>query len=405
MERRALPGRVHAQDTLHRDRTAGLRPVTSARVLFVNDHVGHTGGTTYLLNVLGRLAEFGVQPRLCVLRAPHPVGQELAALGCEPVFLGRSKWDPMALADLHRLIGEMRPDILHLNGMKSHLLGRIAAMRSGVPSIVHLHFEYTPRPAWLQRALHRSTDKVLAVSQRLARRAVEQLRIPPSRVEVLHNGLDLRPFRAAGAERVAARVALGIGEGRAVICMPGRITFSPDKGHREMVRAMAAIRAAVPDSLLLIVGEGPDRPACEALSERLGLSANIRFLGQSSEIPKLLAASDIVTIPSMCQDAFTYVAVEAAAAGRPVVAFRSGGIPEAVREGETGLLVPRGDVAGLAAAAIGLIEDPSRRAAMGAAAAGFANTFEIDRHVARLAEIYRALANPAIPPRAAAAAA
>jgi hypothetical protein len=108
------------------------------RILFVVDHLGYpggvsTGGATYLTLIGGRLLEAGIKPRVYVLRGHDAASADrLQNVGVEPVFLGRAKWDPRALGDLLRVIHREKPDVLHLNGMKAHLLGRLAAFMTGL---------------------------------------------------------------------------------------------------------------------------------------------------------------------------------------------------------------------------------------------------------------------------------
>lgn len=379
------------------ERESPLPAGTSRRVLFVVDHLGYpggvsSGGATYLRLVVGRIREAGVEPRVCVLRGHHAASTaRLQDVGVDPVFFGRRKWDPRALGDLLRVIHRESPDVLHLNGMKAHLLGRLAAIITRRPSIVHLHFEYRPRPALLQQWLGTRTSKLLAVSRRLADHGREAFRVPLPRVELLYNGIDLQPFRASCSSSDAARGQFGLPAATPVVAAVGRLTLSPDKGYRELIRAMALVRRRVPGAILVIAGDGPARSICERLVEDLDLSNAVRFLGYTDRIAAVLAAADVAVVPSMCDDAFPYAALEAAAAGRPVVGFRVGGLPESVRHGETGLLLDRGNVHALGGAVATLLEQPEWGASMGAAARRFAEGFSIERHVQRLVSIYHEL--------------
>jgi glycosyltransferase involved in cell wall biosynthesis len=368
------------------------------RVLFVVDHVGYpggvsSGGATYLTLVVGRLREAGVEPHVYVLRGHHTMAAaRLHSVGVDPVFLGRTKWDPRSLWDLLRVIQRERPDVLHLNGMKAHLLGRLAAIMTRRPAIVHLHFEYQPRPAFIQPWLGMRTSKLLAVSRRLADHGRDAFRVPGARVELLYNGIDLQPFSAAATRGDAARSQFGLPTTAPIVAAVGRLTLTPDKGHRELVRAMASVRRRVPGAILVIAGDGPARAICQRLVEDLDLSAAVRFLGHTDHVPDVLTAADVVVVPSMCDDAFPYAALEGAAAGRPVIGFRVGGLPESVRHGDTGLLLDRGDVNALADAIATLLKQPQRRASMGAEARRVAEAFSIERHVQRLVSIYHELA-------------
>lgn len=378
------------------------RPI---RVLFVNDHLGMPGGiahggTTYLTQTLTGLDRARVHPALAILRTFHPAEERLRSAGIEVRFFGRSKWDPRAFFDILRLAREWRIDLLHLNGKKAHLLGRLAGRWLGIPSIIHLHFEYKPRPRWLQRWLAPRTDLALGVSQRLHAHALRAFSIPPSRARVLYNGADVRRFEPRGAElRGAVRSAQGVLVSEPLLLVPGRITENPDKGQRIAIQAFALLRARCPEVRMWIVGEGTAREGCEKLAQALGMEDRIRFFGQRSDLPELLAASDIVVIPSSCNDAFPFTAVEAMCAGRPVVASLDGGLEEMLADSSRGLLVPPKDPQAFADACLRLIQDPAFAGELARAGSAFARELTVERHVEALAEHYEALVRPSVEDR------
>ncbi len=114
-----------------------------------------------------------------------------------------------------------------------------------------------------------------------------------------------------------------------------------------MLRVMAALLARRPDAVLALVGDGPDLETCRALAADLGIEHATRFMGRRDDMPDVLAAIDVAAVPSVCDEGFSFVALEALAAGRPVVAFRSGGVPEMVQDEVSGIIVAMGDEAGL----------------------------------------------------------
>lgn len=378
-------------------RARGAGPSRPVRVLFVNDHLGFPGGvthgsTTYLSTVLPAFDRARIDARLCILRDRHPAAERFEAVDVPLVFLGRSKWDLRALSDLLALIRRWECDIVHLNGQKSHLLGRVAARILHRKAIIHLHMLYEPKPRVLQRWLARGTAWALGVSEPLRRCAVEAFAMPSERTETLHNGIRLERFEPGDAEgRERIRRALGIGPSDPVIGVVGRITTAPDKGQRLAIEAMAAVLTDCPDAVMLIVGDGPARTACEARAAELGLDGAVRFLGHRTDVPDLYAAMDVVAVPSVVDEAFGYTALEGIAAGRPVVAFGGGGLPEIVLHGKTGLLVDNADVEGLAEALGRLLADRAARERMGAAGRRHAAGFAFQRHVERLDALYHEL--------------
>ena len=378
-------------NNLSTTKTLGALPL---RVLFVKDTLGKagglvTGGTTYLIETLPNFDRTKVEPILCILRHRDSVADSFEAVGIYPMFLSRKKWDPRAIADLLRVLREHKVDLLHLEGKKSLILGRIAARFAKLPAIVHLHdmLPLTPLLRILQRALAPWTAAAIAVSQTVYEVATGEYAISVKRVEVIHNGHDINRFSTPSQDaRFRIRQELGLDEVIPVIGLIGRIV-NTIKGHELMIRAMPQLLEGCPSAVLVIVGDGPDRQMCELLVKEFGLSSKVRFAGQRSDIPDLLAAMDVVTMPSL-SEGFGYVALEAAAAGRPVVAFRSGGIPEVVVHAKTGLLVSEGDICGLAEALKQVLSDRDFAQSLGEGGRKHAQNFTVNRHVGKLEEIY-----------------
>jgi glycosyltransferase involved in cell wall biosynthesis len=366
-------------------------------VLFVHDHLGYPGGaihgvTTYFRSVLPGFDTTEVENLLCINTYPHPGAALLEAAGVRSMFfLGRSKWDPRVLWDLVLLIRKQRIDVLHLTGMKGMFLGRIAARLTGRPAIIHFH---DADRAWLhllQRRLARWTDWAVAVCEPVRRTVIRDFALPPEKVEVLHNGICAEPFENVDRNaRGRVRAGLGIVENAAVIGVFGRLF--PEKGQQVLVRAFPKILARRPDARLLIVGDGPTRTDCELLSATLNISHAVRFTGHRQDIAELLAAVDTVALPSLWEEPLPYAALEALCAGRPVVAFSVGGIPEIVIDGETGLLVPKGDIDALADALLRVLDDRALRDHLIERGRQHAKRFTVQRHVQRLTEIYRMVA-------------
>jgi N-acetyl-alpha-D-glucosaminyl L-malate synthase BshA len=148
--------------------------------------------------------------------------------------------------------------------------------------------------------------------------------------------------------------------------------FRPVKRVRDIVRTFARIDREVP-SVLIMVGDGPERVEAEAEARDLGVSEHVHFLGKIDAIAPLLAGAHLFLLTSD-KESFGLSALEALATGVPVIGAQAGGLPEVVRHGETGFLCPVGDVEGMARAGIQLLADPRRWQAMSAAAAADART-------------------------------
>jgi glycosyltransferase involved in cell wall biosynthesis len=377
-------------------RRGSHEPEAPVRVLFVNDHLGAAdgtihGGTVYLSNTLPAFDPERVEVALGILRAHHPAAERFAARGVDVRFFGRSKWDPRALLDIIRLLREWRPDIVHLNGKKAHLLGRLAALWTGTPAIIHLHFHYRPWPRWLNRALAGQTALAIAPSEVLREHAIEAFGMSPERSCTIRNGLDVARFADPDPEaRARIRRARNLTEAQPVIALCGRISTQPDKGQQTAIRAMREIVRKRHDAVLLLIGEGPARNECEALVAELGLTHAVQLLGHRNDIPDVLSAADIVMVPSACNETFSFAALEAMCARRPVVASRDGALTEALGDGERGILVDRHDAHGFARAVLELINDRRLSAQLGEAGYAYARNLTLSRHTQELTALYAA---------------
>jgi glycosyltransferase involved in cell wall biosynthesis len=371
-------------------------------VLMVTDHLGHANGvihgaSQYYLQVLPRLDPARFAVTLCILRGYHPFAEELGRAGIRPVFLGRGKWDVRAMGDLLRIVRDQKIDLLHCLAMKGCLFGRLAGRLTGTPALIHTHDLNDPGRVigFLQRRIAPWTARALAVSGAVHRYTVEQLGVAPDRVETLHNGLDLAPFQAATEhDRRRARQELDLKPDDFAILLAGRIVES--KGQRLMIGAMPRILQQQPHARLLIVGDGPDLPSCRDLAEQFGVGDAMRFTGQRRDMPHVTAAADAAVMASLQEEGFGFTALEAAAAGKPVVAFGGGAIAEIVEHGRSGFVVSRGDSDGLVNGLLHLAADPERAREMGFHGASLARRFDIRHHVQRLEELYSELARTAL---------
>jgi hypothetical protein len=234
----------------------------------------------------------------------------------------------------------------------------------------------------------------LTVCKPLRQIAIRDYRVPPEKVEVLYNGIATDPFDGLDSNaRHQARAKLKLAEDMPVIGVFGRLFFA-EKGQNALIGALPKILERCPGTKLLIVGDGPDRLECERLCGVLKVAHAVLFTGQRNDIAALMAAVDVVVVPSVCEEATPYVVLEALCAGRAVVASNVGGMGEIVVEGETGLLVPKGDVTALAEAVVCLLTDRRFRERLAAAGRQHARNFTIERHVQRLTEIYRTVCAP-----------
>lgn len=194
-----------------------------------------------------------------------------------------------------------------------------------------------------RRAL-RSADRVLANS-RFTKELVHKAGVDPDRIDVVHPGCDSERFRPREPEPELRRRLLGGRDHERVVLTIGNLVAR--KGHDMVIRALPRLRRTIPDVTYLIVGDGPYRPDLERLAAAAGVADRVVFAGRVPEedLPRVYALGDVFIMPSreqadLCDvEGFGLVFLEAGACARPVVGGRSGGIPDAIVEGQTGFLV------------------------------------------------------------------
>lgn len=370
-------------------------------VMILADHFGYADGvrhgvTTYFLHVLPLLAAAGIELTVCFLRAPHAAAADLQAQGIRPVFLDAGKWDPTVAVRIATLVRRKGVRLLHATGVKGTLIARIAARLTGARTLLHVHDLNDPGTALsaLQRLVAQPTDAAVCVSKAVRELAMSRYHVRPERVRVARNGIPLEALRSAGAgARSQVRAELGIESGRPVLAVIGRM--HPVKGHRSLLAMLPAIVRSCPRALLLVIGDGPERAACEGLAQSLGMSRHVRFLGARGDVPRLLSGVDLVLMPSQ-SEGLGLAAIEALAAARPVIAYAVGGLPEVVVDGLNGRLVPPGDSEAFAGAVVATLRDSGKRFSYARGAVVSARSFGVETHVQRLIDCYRMTLAPVV---------
>jgi glycosyltransferase involved in cell wall biosynthesis len=235
----------------------------------------------------------------------------------------------------------------------------------------------------------RMTDAVVANSAAAAAYAISHERLDPAKVRIIRNGVELIAPMASAA-RVASRLELGAAADELVVgCVAN---YLPVKGHDLLIDAFSRVADAAPGARLVLVGEGPMRAAMEGQIRTLGLDGRVRLFGSVADPTGMLGAFDVVVQASR-SEGLPNALLEAAAAGRPIVATAAGGSGEIILDGQTGLLVPIDDGDALASALLRVLRDVDLRYSLGPAARERAATmFGMDRFVTEFAALYQELA-------------
>jgi glycosyltransferase involved in cell wall biosynthesis len=311
--------------------------------------------------------------------------------------------DAVAIVRLARLIRRVRPHILHTHTAKAGAVGRLAALLAGdarPPIVVHTFHGHVLRGYFdplrtagfrlLERWLATKTTALVAVSPQVRDDLVALGVAPRERFVVVRVGIELEQRVAAERDgRGESRRVLGIGPDRFAVGWIGRMTGV--KRTEDVLRAFRRLRDRGVDACLCMIGDGPDRPAVERRAHELGVMRDTLFLGYQEEVAPFYAAFDAMILPSI-NEGTPVSAIEALAAGRPVVATRVGGVPDVVREGEDGFLVDPGDVDALADRLARLAADPELRERLGAAGrARVVPRYSVGRLVDDIDLLYRSL--------------
>lgn len=304
-----------------------------------------------------------------------------------------------ALASLVRLIRRERPAIVHTHTSKAGFIGRLAARLGGVPAVIHqphghiFYGYYGPRQTRLYVALERLaarwTDRIVTLTDLGTEEHLALGIGRRDRFVAVPSGVPTARLRERAPRRDIARARLGISPDAFVVVGVGRLV--PIKGFDLLVEAVPAVLAAVPETEVLLVGDGPDRDGLAARAAELGVAARVRFLGTTSDVVLPLAAADVCAAPSR-NEGMGRALVEAMALAVPVVGAAVGGIPAVIGDDEAGRLIPSGDAAALAAALVELGQDPGLRMKCADAACARAERFSTAVADARLRALYDDLA-------------
>ncbi|HVE38877.1 MAG TPA: glycosyltransferase [Planctomycetota bacterium] len=348
------------------------------RVALVIGRLNIGGAEAELVRLARGLDRARFSPFVVTLQDAGPLARDLGDV--ELVELGRRrKWSPGTYLALKRVLLERKPDIVQSFLFTENIFCRRIGQGIVVSGLQgSLSDDYETGPS-LKLTLERSTfDKAAAVvsNSEYYRSLYGKLGLDARKIRVIRSAVA--PTAASGA---GVREHFGIGPAEVLTTVVARLVER--KGHEDLLRAAAGYK-------LLFVGDGPMRRRLESRGAILA--------GARRDVAEILAASDIVALPSRFGEGCPNALLEAMAAGKPVIAARSGGTPEVVVDGETGLLHPPEDVDALRAALQRLAADPALRARLGAAGRErAAREFGVERLVRDYETLYSELTAPHAP--------
>jgi glycosyltransferase involved in cell wall biosynthesis len=338
--------------------------------IYQNSKIG--GVQQQLLSLLKAYNRDVFNPIFCCLGPRDAISKEIEKVGVEIVALNRSRYHRFSLAivrDLYRLMKQKNIHIVRTHRYRANLYGRLAAWLSGVPiTIISLHDNYNKDMRLERRIankiLSKVTDKMIAVSESIKKDIIQYDGIDSSKILVIPNGIDTEKFKPEGNFADISE-ELSFKRSDIVVGFVGRIV--PAKGLEYLIDAFSYIKKGFTNSWLLIVGEGGIMGELRERTKKNNVQDSVIFAGKRRDIADVLSRTDIFVMPSIAEG-LPNALLEAMAMGKPIVATMIGGIPEVIKNGFNGLLVPPRDPAALATAIKELIGNGQLSVRMGQAA-------------------------------------
>lgn len=349
------------------------------------------GGERFAAGLASALAGDGHDVGLyATRRATGGLVEQLERDGVAVHALGRrGRYDVLPFRSLAATLRSQPVDVLHAHQFGSNVWGSLIGRACRVPVVVAHETTWSYEGDRLRRVLDgqligRLADAFVAVSPADADRMVRLEGVPAGKIHVIPNAVVPRPSDDDGD----LRAELGLAPDAPMV---GVVAIQrPQKALDVLLDAFALVVAGGLDAQLVLAGRGPCHDELRQHAAALGIAGRTHFLGVRQDLDVLLRAFDVCALSSDFEGT-PLIVLEAAAHGVPFVATRVGGLPEAVHDGETGLLVPPRDPEALAAALAGLLRDPERRARMSAQARAHAAEYELGPVAERFAALYDAL--------------
>jgi glycosyltransferase involved in cell wall biosynthesis len=263
---------------------------------------------------------------------------------------------------LMKVIKTERVQLLNTHSSRDSWSGGVAGRLTGIKVIRTRHISSKLKSNPFSKLVYGFlTDGIVTTGNFIKEQLIRELGLSPRKIFSIPTGIGVEVFADADGEKV--RREFGIGEGEPVIGIAAAIRSW--KGHAYILRAMPEVLRHFPKAKLLIAGEGDLAPAMDALSKGLKIQGSVIFAGHREDIPEIIAAFDVSVMASYASEGIPQFALQSMAAGKPLVGTAVGGIPEVVKDGVNGYIVPPKDSGALADAILKLLSDPEKARGMG----------------------------------------
>jgi glycosyltransferase involved in cell wall biosynthesis len=361
------------------------------RLMQITHDLAIGGLQRVVANICRAIDRDAFEVQVLCLRALGPFAADIERLGVKVTLVPQTRrTDYFSFLKVARILRAERINVIHTHNTQPFVDGTLAALLSGVRTIVHTdHARSFPdkrRYMLAERAMSLFAYRVVGVSDHTSANLEKYEKIATAKIETIPNGIDGSAFDIP-VDRTARRRELGIVSDALVLGIGVRL--SEQKGITYLLEAMPTIVARIPRAVLVIAGEGPLEQDLKAEAERLGLGHHVKFVGPRLDVPELLKVFDLYVLPSLWEG-LPMVLLEAMAAGCPIVATSVGGVPSAIETGVNGLLVPPQDPAMLAQAVVLALGDESLRRRLALAGKqAFAARFSAETMTRRYERLYR----------------
>ena len=354
-------------------------------ILHTEASLGWGGQEIRVLTEACGVARLGHRVILAAPREARIFG-EAARFGVQAVALPIGRKRLAGVRALRAYLGSERFDVLNCHSSTDSWLAAIAcATLRDRPVLVRTrHISASvPRNA-ATRWLYGRAERIVTTGERLRLQVVAETGARETRVISIPTGIDLERFAPGDAH--AARASLGLAGDAPVVGIVA--TLRSWKGHRYLLQAVATMDRR--DVVLLVVGDGPQRSALEALASELGLAERVRFAGNQGDVAPWMRAMDVFCLPSYANEGVPQALMQAMACALPVITTPVGSIGEIVADGESGVMVSPQDAVALRSALEALLDDPARRQALAARARQVARErFGEQRMIGRMVQVFR----------------
>lgn len=341
------------------------------------------GGARQVLYIMEGLQQLG-HSNVLVCPLESDIGQAACDVAQVNEVPMKGDVDLMLIWRLKKIIRQTQPDVVHLHSRRgADLWGGLAALKMNVPCVLSRRVDNPENALWAQ-VKYKIFDHVIAISEGIRQVLIGE-GVNPQHVTCVRSAVDATPYMHQVDAREFAQT-FGLPEGSLVIGVVAQLIER--KGHRYLLEAMPAILERFPNVQVLFLGKGPLQDELSEAITKAGLSEHVHLAGFRTDLPQWLGGLDVLVHPADMEGLGVSL-LQAAAAGVPVIASRAGGLPEAVADGQTGILIPPGDVPALVCAVNKLLGDPQLRLEYGQAGRQrIRDEFSIDAMVQGNLQVY-----------------